>query len=85
MWLPPKTTSTTTIVKRGKGRGKKVPTVSVLDTTSETSEYYVEIDEDDLEDADSDATELYEILANINDPELEEVEMNMEPEVEPPI
>ena len=37
----PKTTSTTTIVKRGKGRGKKAPTVSVLDTTSETGEYYI--------------------------------------------
>ena len=71
--------------KRGKGRGKKVPTVSVLDTTSETGEYYIEIDEDDLEDGDSDATELYEILANRNDPEMEEVEMNMEPEMEPPI
>ena len=81
----PKTTSTTTIVKRGKGRGKKVPTVSVLDTTSETGEYYIEVDEDDLEDGDSDATELYEILAKINDPEIEEVEMNMEPEIEPPI
>ena len=43
------------------------------------------MDEDDLEDGDSDATELYEILANINDPEIEEVEMNMEPEIEPPI
>ena len=81
----PKTTSTTTIVKRGKGRGKKAPTVNVLDTTSETGEYYIEVDEDDLEDGDSDATELYEILANINDPEIEEVEMNMEPEIEPPI
>ena len=81
----PKTTSTTTIVKRGKGRGKKASTVSVLDTTSETCEYYIEVDEDDLEDGDSDATELYEILANINDPEIEEVEMNMEPEMEPPI
>ena len=81
----PKTTSTTTIVKRGKGRGKKAPTVNVLDTTSETGEYYIEVDEDDLEDGDSDATELYEILANINDPEIEEVEMNMEPEMEPPI
>ena len=81
----PKTTSTTTIVKRGKGRGKKVPTASVLDTTSETGEYYIEMDEDDLEDGDSDATELYEILANINDPEIEEVEMNMEPEIEPSI
>ena len=81
----PKTTSTTTIVKRGKGRGKKVPTVSVLDTISETGEYYIEVDEDDLEDGDSDATELYEILANINDPEIEELEVNMEPEMEPPI
>ena len=81
----PKTTSTTTVVKRGKGRGKKAPTVSVLDTTSETGEYYIEVDEDDLEDGDSDAIELYEILANINDPEIEEVEMNMEPEMEPPI
>ena len=65
----PKTTSTTTI---GKGRGKKVPTVSVLDTTSEIGEYYIEVDEDDFEDGDSDATELYEILTNINDPEIEE-------------
>ena len=81
----PKTTSTATVVKRGKGRGKKVCTVSVLDTTSETGEYYIEMDGDDLEDGDSDATELYEILANINDPEIEEVEMNMEPEMEPPI
>ena len=79
----PKTTSTTTIVKRGKGRGRKVPTV--LDTTSETGEYYTEVDEDDLEDDDSDATELYNILANINDPEIEELEVNMEPEMEPPI
>ena len=53
----PKTTSTTTIAKRGKGRGRKVPTVSVLDTTSETGEYYIEVDEDDLEDGDSDATD----------------------------
>ena len=81
----PKTTSTTTMVKKGKGRGKKASTVSVLGTTSETGEYYIEVDEDDLEDGDSDATELYEILANMNDPEMEEVEINMEPEMEPPI
>ena len=81
----PKTTSTTTIVKKGKGRGKKASTVNVLDTTSETGEYYIEVDEDDLEDGDSDATELHEILANMNDPKIEEVEMNMEPEMEPPI
>ena len=77
-------TSTTTIVKRQKGRDKKASTVSVLDTTSEKGEYYIEMDEDDLEDGDSNATELYEILANINDPEIE-VEMNMEPEMEPSI
>ena len=83
--VTPKTTSTTTKVKKGKGRGKRTPTVSVLDTTSETGEYYIEVDEDDLEDGDSDATELYEILANINNPEMEEIEMSMEPEMEPPI
>ena len=33
----------------------------------------------------TDATELYEILANMNDPEGEEVEMSLEPEMEPPI
>ena len=81
----PKTTSTTTVVKREKGRGKKAPTVSVLDTTSETGEYFIEVDENNLEDGDSDATELYEILANINDPEEEIVEMNLEPEMETPI
>ena len=81
----PKTTSTTAIAKRGKGRGKKASTVSVLDTTSETGEYYIKVDEYGLEDGDSDATESYEILANMNDPEIEEVEMNMEPGMEPPI
>ena len=80
----PKMTSTTTVVRRGKGRGKKASTVSILDTTSEAGEYFIEMEEDDLEDGDSDATELYEILANINDPE-EEIEMNLEPEIEPPI
>ena len=83
--VTPKTTSTTAVVRRGKGRGKKASTVSVLDTTSETGEYYIEVDEDDLEGGDSDAIELYEILANMNDPEVEEVEMNLEPEMELPI
>ena len=77
-------TSTTTVVRRGKGRGKRASTVSVLDTTSETGEYFLEMEEDDLEDGDSDATELYEILANMNDPE-EEIEMKLGPEIEPPI
>ena len=81
--VTPKTTSTTTVVKRGKGRGKRASTISVLDTTSKTGEYYIEVDKDDLEDGDSDATELYEIIANMNNPE--EVEMSLEPEMEPPI
>ena len=42
------------------------------------------MEEDDLENSHSDATELYEILANMNGPE-EETEMNLEPEMEPPI
>ena len=79
----PKTTSTTTIVRRGKGRGKKTSTVSVLDTTPETEEYLIEMQEDDIEGSDSDATELYEILADMTGPE-EEIEMNLEPEIEPP-
>ena len=80
----PKTTSTTTVVRKGKGRGKKTSTVNVLDITPETGEYFVEIEEDDLENSDSEATELYEILANMSGPE-EEIEMNLEPEMEPPI
>ena len=80
----PKTTSTTTMVRKGKGRGKKTSTVNVLDTTPETGEYFVEMEEDDLENSDSDATELYEILANMSGPE-NEIEMNLEPEMEPPI
>ena len=80
----PKTNPTTTVVKKGKGRGKKTFTVSVLDTTLETGEYLVEMEEDGLENSDSDATELYEILANMSGPE-EEIEMNLEPEMEPPI
>ena len=76
--------STTTVVRRGKGRGKKTSAVSVLDTTPEAGEYLIEMEEDDLENSDSDAMELYEILANMDDPE-EEIGMNLEPEMEPPI
>ena len=80
----PKTTSTTTVVSKGKGRAKRTSTVNVLDTTPETGEYFVEIEEYGLENSDSDATELFEILANMSGPE-EEIEMNLEPEMEPPI
>ena len=60
----PKTTST--IVRRGKGRGQKVSTVSVVDALPEGNEYLVEVGEEDLEGSNSDPTELYEILAEIN-------------------
>ena len=55
-----------------------------MDTTPETGEYFVEMEEDGLENSDSDATELCENLANMSGPE-EEIEMNLRPEMEPPI
>ena len=78
----PKTTST--IVRRGKGRGQKTSTVSVVDALPEGNEYLVEIGEEDLEDSDSDPAELYELLAEISGSE-DETEDGLEPEIEPPI
>ena len=72
------------MIRRGKGRGQKTSTVSVLETTPEGNEYFVEVGEEDLEGSDSDATELYEILADITGPE-EEIEKELEPEIGPPI
>ena len=81
---PKATTSTTTVVRKGKGRGKKASTVSVLDTVQDGDNYYVEIEGEEFNDSDSDANELYEILANITAPE-EEAELDIKPEMEPPI
>ena len=78
----PKTGST--IVRRGKGRGQKISTVSVVDALPEGNEYLVEVGEEDLEGSDSDPVELYEILAEINGSE-DEVEEVLEPEIELPI
>ena len=78
----PKTTST--IVRRGKGRGQRTSTVSVVDALPEGNEYLVEVGEEDLEGSDSDPAELYEILAEINGSE-DEIEEVLEPEIEPPI
>ena len=50
----------------------------------EENEYFVEVGEEDLEGSDSDATELYQILADITGPE-EEIEKELEPKIEPPI
>ena len=78
----PKTSST--IVRRGKGRGQKTSTVSVVEALPEENENFVEVGEEDLEGSDSDPAELYEILAEIAGPE-EEIEEGLELEIEPPI
>ena len=76
--------ASSTMVRRGKGRGQKTSTISVVEAMPEENEYFVEVGEEDLEGSDSDPTELYEILAEITGPE-EEIEEGLEPEIEPPI
>ena len=78
----PKTNATTTVVRRGRGRGKKTSTVSVIDNIPDENGYYVEVRVKEFNDSDSDATELYEILANLTGPE-EEAELDIEQEIEP--
>ena len=80
----PKTIPTTTMVRKGKGKGKQVSSVSVLDTVQDEGEYPTEMEGEELEDSDSDATEPYEILANMTEPE-EEANLGVEPELDPPI
>ena len=81
---PKVNTSTTTMVRKGKGRGKQTSTISVLDTIQDEDEYSVEVEGEKFDDSDSDATELYEILANITEPE-EETNLELELELDPPI
>ena len=76
--------ASSTIVRRGKGRGQKTSSVSVVEAMPEGNEYLVEVGEEDLEGSDSDPAELYEILAEITGSE-EEIEEGLEPEIEPPI
>ena len=80
------TTSQTssTIVRRGKGRCQKTSTVSVIEAMPEGNEYLVEVGEEDSEGSDSDPVELYEILAEINGSE-DEIEEGLDPEIKPPI
>ena len=80
--VTPKASST--VIRRGKGRGQKASAVSIIEAMPEGNEYFVEAREEDLEGSDSDPTELYEILVEITGPE-EEIEEGLEPEVEPPI
>ena len=53
--VTPKVSST--VIRRGKGRGQKASAVSVIETTQEGNEYFVEVGEEDLEGSDSDPTE----------------------------
>ena len=80
--VTPKASST--VIRRGKGRGQKASAVSIIEAMPEGNEYFVEVGEEDLEGSDSDPTELYEILMEITGPE-EEIEEGLEPEIEPPI
>ena len=80
--VTPKASST--VIRRGKGRGQKTSTISVVEAMPEENEYFVGAGEKDLEESDSDPTELYAILAEITGPE-EEIEEELEPEIEPPI
>ena len=79
----PKVNTSTTMVRKAKGRRKQTSTVSVLDTIQDEGEYSVEVEGEEFDDSDSDATELYEILANITGPK--ETNLELEPERDPPI
>ena len=72
--------ASSTVIRRGKGRGQKTSTVSAVEAMPEENEYFVEVGEEDLEGSDSDPTELYEILVEITGPE-EEIEEGLEPEI----
>ena len=65
----PKTHATTTVLRKGRGRGKKTSTVSVIDNIPDENGYYLEVGGEEFNDSDSDATELYEILVNLTGPE----------------
>ena len=56
----------------------------MVDALPEGDEYLVKVGEEDLEGSDSNPTEIYEILAEINGSE-DEIEEELEIEVEPPI
>ena len=76
--------ASSTIVRRGKGRGQNTSTVSVVEAMPEENKYIIEELEEELEDSESDPTELYQILAELSGSE-EELEEGLEPEIEPPI
>ena len=76
--------ASSTIVRRGRGRGQNTSTISVVEAVPEENEYIIEELEEELEGSDSDPTELYQILAELSGSE-EELDEGLEPEIEPPI
>ena len=76
--------ASSTIVRRGKGRGQNTSTISVVEAMPEENKYIIEEIEEELEDSDLDPTELYQILAELSGSE-EELEEGLGPEIEPPI
>ena len=78
----PKVSST--IVRKGRGRGQNTPTISVVEAVPGENEYIIEELEEELEGSDSDPTELYQILAELSRSE-EELDVGLEPKIEPPI
>ena len=80
----PKTNASNNSSEKRQGRGKKTSTVSVIDNIPDENGHYVEVGGEEFNDSDSDATEMYEILANLTGPE-EEAELDIEPGIEPPI
>ena len=76
--------ASSTIVRRGRGRGQNTSTISVVETVPEENEYIIEALEEESEGSESDPTELYQILAELSGSE-EELDEGLEPEIEPPI
>ena len=76
--------ASSTIVRRGRGRGQNTSTISVVEAVPEGNEYIIEELEEELEGSDSDPMELYQILAELSGSE-EELDEGLEPEIEPPI
>ena len=76
--------ASSTIVRKGRGRGQNTSTISVVKAMPGENEYIIEELEEELEGSDSDPTELYQILAELSGSE-GELEEGLEPEIEPPI
>ena len=46
----PSAPKVTTMVRKGKGRGKQTSTISVLDTVQDEGEYFVEVEGGEFEE-----------------------------------